>query len=235
MRNLRSALLLCSVIVTLLSILLLFVDYFVANALTSLAASSLAAAGFSIVGALIITEFVLKPLYIRDILQTANLSSEIHHAGIRAVRSASDIGWRSILAGSENISLAAGNENVLRSGPWTSVMEAARSGPREVFVHLSNELAGSSLPDTLAEQWRGNGCSELGSKLVVIPHDRTTQGIIVECGEWIVASIAGDPLNDDPTLFVLSDEVGDDVVKSLKRGMARMNASVTPPIAAAGA
>lgn len=233
MRNLRSALLQCSVIVALLSIVLLFVDYFIEDKLTSLAVSSLAAAGFSIVGALIITEFVLKPLYIRDILQTANLSSEIHHAGIRAVRSASSVEWRSILAGSESISVAAGNENVLRSGPWTSVMEAARSGTREVSVHLSMELANSHLPDKLADQWRRNGCSDSGSKLFLIPQDRTTQGLIVECGEWIVASIAGDPLNDDPTLFVLSDEVGDDVAKSLKRGMARMNASNTPPIAGA--
>lgn len=233
MRDLRSALVLCSLIVALLATLLLVVDYFVKSAVASLALSSLAAAGFSIVGALIVTEFVLKPLYIRDILQTANLSSEIHHAGIRAVRSISGVDWRSILAGTEDISIAAGNENVLRSGPWTSVMEAARSGKRQVLVHLSKELADSNLPNALADQWRGNGCKESGSKLFVIPHDKVTQGLVVERGEWIVASIAGDPLNDDPILFVLSDEVGDDAVKSLKRGMARMNASDTTPIAGA--
>lgn len=233
MRDLRSALLLCSVLVTLMAVLLLVADYFVENAIASLALNSSAAAGLSIVGALIITEFVLKPLYIRDILQTANLSSEIHHAGIRAVRSMSGVDWRSILAGTEPISLAAGNENVLRSGPWTTVMEAARSGKRQVHVHLSQELAESPLPDTLEEQWRRNACKDSGSQLFVVPHDQITQGLVVECGEWIVASIAGDPLNDDPTLFVLSDEASDDAVKSLKRGMARMNASDTTPIAGA--
>lgn len=219
----------------LISVLLLLADYFVSGKFWSLALSSLASAGFSIVGALLITEFILKPLYVRDVLQTANLSSEVHHAGIKGVRGLYEVDWRQACAGELPISVAVGNENMLRGGPWPAILEACRTKKRTVRIHILKGPTAEALAQGLEAQWRSNGCQGKGSEILVVPHDRITQGLILKCGEWIVASLADDPGNDSPLLIVFSSDSRESVVDSLKRGILQLDESDSVPLAGAGA
>ncbi|TQL70383.1 hypothetical protein FB381_4313 [Nocardioides albertanoniae] len=234
-RALKTALGAWSLASLLLSVVLVGVDYFVTDKFWSLALSSLASAGFSIVGALLITELILKPLYVRDVLQTANLSSEVHHAGIKGVRGLSEVDWRQACVGELPISVAVGNEHLLRGGPWPAILEASRAKKRTVKIHVLDGPSAEPLAQSLESQWRSNGCKEKGSEIVVVPHDRITQGLILQCGEWIVASLADDPGNDTPLFIVFSSDSRESVVTSLKRGIDRLDESDSVPLAGAGA
>jgi hypothetical protein len=217
-----------------IGIVLLLIDYFfVENAFWSLILATLSSSAISIAGALLITEWLLKPLYVRDVIQVAGLSAEIHRAGIRYARTNHDVVWSEILAGSSDISSAIGNENVFRSGPWVAIMEASRASRRSVRLHVSQKLANSGFATLIEQQWRDNGCKTNGSSLSVIPHSEVTQGLVLQCGSWVAATIADDPLNDDPLFLVFMADSRESAVAALKRGMGRLNDSPTRPIAGA--
>lgn len=230
---LRTALLAWGIIAILLGIGLIVLDYFVKNEYFSLGLMSLSSASLSIAGALLITEWIIKPLYVRDVLHVANLSSEIHNLGLRHIKTSHKVGWAEIFAGASDITAAAGNENAFRSGPWVAIMDAARAATREVRVHISMRLANDGFGATIERQWRDNGCGARGSKLFVIPHDTVTQGLVVRCDSWIAATIADDPLNDDPPILVFAPNSSETIVSALQRGVDRLNNASTPPIAGA--
>jgi hypothetical protein len=230
---LRAALIAWGLVTVLVGIGLIVADYFIENQYVSLGLMSLSSAALSIAGALLITEWIIKPLYVRDVLQVANLSAEIHRIGLRYVRNSREVGWNEIFAGGSAITAAIGNENLFRSGPWASIMEASRGVEREVRIHISSRLASDGFGTAIERQWRQNGCDARGSKLFVIPHDTLTQGLVVQCDSWMAATIADDPLNDDPPLLVFASRPSESIVSALQRGVDRLNDSSTPPIAGA--
>lgn len=230
---LRTALFAWGIIAVLVGIGLIVADYFVENPYVSLGLMSLSSAALSIAGALLITEWIIKPLYVQDMLQVANLSSEIHRQGLRYVRTSHSVGWGEIFSGTSDITAATGNENLFRSGPWAAIMEAGRATKREVRVHISTSLAAEGFGSAIEHQWRQNGCQSKGSTLSVVPHDAVTQGLVVHCDSWMAATIADDPLNDDPPFLVFASRASEPIVSSLQRGVDRLNNSSIPPIAGA--
>ncbi|MFQ6170952.1 hypothetical protein ACK8HX_05040 [Oryzobacter sp. R7] len=227
------ALLAWGLITVLVGIGLIVADYFITNEYVSLGLMSLSSAALSIAGALLITEWIIKPLYVRDVLQVADLSSEIYRAGLRYVRTSHGVAWSEILGVKGEITAAIGNENVFRSGLWAVIMEASRVANRDVRLHVSEDLAAAGFGATIERQWRDNGCGVAGSTLTVVPHGAVTQGLIVQCNSWLAATIADDPLNDDPLFLVFRSDSTEPVVSALQRGVDRLNSSSTPPIAGA--
>lgn len=227
---LRTALLAWGLVAILIGVGLIVADYFVDNEYVSLGLSSLSSAALSIAGALLITEWIIKPLYVRDVLQVANLSAEIYRAGIRYARPSHSVAWSELLSGPSDITVAVGNESVFRGGPWTAIMEASRAGSRTVRLHVSEALASAGFGAQIERQWRDNGCGSRGAKLLVIPHAAVTQGLVVQCGAWIAATIADDPLNDAPLSVVFTSDAPESVVSAMQRGVDRLNNSPTPPI-----
>lgn len=232
-RALRFALIASGIVALLAGIGFVALDYYVENGIVSFLAATVASAALSIAGALIVTEYILKPLYVRDVLHVANLSAEIHNVGIRYARPAHGIEWNAILGRSGDITVAIGNGSIFRSGLWVAIMAASRSAQRSVRLHVSEKLGDAGFGPDLERQWRDNGCGAKGSSLSVIPHSEVTQGMVLRCGSWVAATIADDPLNDDPLLLVFTSDSLESAVAAMDRGIERLDGSPTTPIAGA--
>lgn len=126
--------------------------------------SSLASAAVSIGVALLITEYILKPLYLRDILHVAKLSAEIHDAGVVTLRRLSQIDITDFLAPNEKIDVAGQPELIHRL--WPSLLDWASATAISVRLHLPAGIDAEHWR-TFEKAWKDRGCARVGSTLVL--------------------------------------------------------------------
>lgn len=192
--------------------------------------SALASALLSIAGALFITELVLKPLYVRDILQVARLSADVHETGLKAVARASRLQWAEHLAGSDDLKIVAGNLNAFRIALWGHVMTASRAKKRVVTIFVADDQSPSVAAQELVEQWRKNGCGDRGSTIRIVPERHIPQSLLLANDRSFIVALAEDPLNDDPVMLVFSASTGEAIDDSLRRGIERLASSPVTPL-----
>ncbi len=185
---------------------------------------SLSSAAISIAGALLITEWILKPLYVRDILNVARLSADVHHSGLEFIGSAQDVNWSKYLSGNHPVEMAIGTPGLLfNSGVWASLRKAARADQKLVRLHgPSSEFTKDTMHE-LGEAWRSARCDEKGSKLEILPAPNLShQGLLIRCGPWLIATVQDEPSNDDPVLLVFSPGDREPITDSLSRFLDRL-------------
>ncbi|MDQ0261031.1 hypothetical protein J2W20_002945 [Sinomonas atrocyanea] len=184
----------------------------------------------SISGALLITEVILKPLYVRDVLDVARLSSEVYGSGLSSITRANKLSWEKYLSGTGDINIAVSNQALLNAGAWQQIVEDVPRKKRQINIFVPNTDGGKEIATHLESSWGRNECNTGGSILKIVPLDSVTQGIIVVCDSFTVASIAEDPSYDNPLVVAFRQSNGNADDSTLRRGIERMTGSDISPL-----
>ena len=162
-KDLRSALLPWILISFLLAAVAYLAALRISDELTSDALSALASSLISVGVALLITEYVLKPVYLRDVLKVARLKEEIHQSGIDSVQRLSQARLNDLVVHSSSITICATNAMAQRL--WPDVLESAATKATDVRLFLIDPDSEMSRQFELS--WKEKSCEDRGSSLLI--------------------------------------------------------------------
>lgn len=126
--------------------------------------ASLASAALSIFLALTITEVLLRPLYVRDVLHVARLSAEIHNAGLEKLERLTRIDVTDYLNPDAEVDLIGQPDMVKQI--WPDLLDWAAAGKSHVRVHLP-ESVDYAESQKFEDGWKAKGCNRKGSTLTI--------------------------------------------------------------------
>lgn len=214
-RDLRSALLPW----TLLSFVLAIVAYVFGQQATvkwhAEALEAVASSLLSVAVALLITEYVLKPLYVRDLLDVAQLSAQVHDAGVVNLQRFTGQDLDRYLGNTAEIDISGHVEMAERA--WPTVLAAAKARRIKVFLHLQIDSADSSWR-IFERKWKDSGCNRSGSSLSIFPADAGMPMLSIMTDSHCIVAIADGPIAaSNPLLVTFLRSRSDAYVTSLTR------------------
>lgn len=227
-KELRTALSTWVVLTFLIALLLYILSELLSNRWYGTAMASLASAGVSVAAALLITEMVLKPLYVRDILGVAQLSSQIYNSGLTEVQRLNRLDLAGVIGRSTELDLVGRADLITQV--WSSFLESASSFPLRLRVHVPVGTEGSELR-TLEKAWKTHGCEAKGSSLVVIDDaDQSTVFSLLTPTQCLVAVGDGLRPSGNPLLLAFSRGRAEPYVDSLTRSIVELRKSQKVPV-----
>ena len=207
-----------------------------ASALTSSGISeflaSLASAALSIFLALIITELVLRPLYVRDVLHVARLSAEIHNAGLEKLERLTRLDVSDYLNPNAEVDLIGQPEMVKQI--WPDLLDWAAAGKSHVRVHLS-EGVDYAESQKFEDGWKAKGCNRKGSTLTITgaaPGEPVLA--LLTSRHCLVAVSDGSPESGNPLVLVFKRSRPIAYVNSLVAHIEDIRASTAVPLYESG-
>lgn len=226
--ELRTALMTWVVLTLVMALILYFLSELLANQWYGTAMASLASAGVSVAAALLITELVLKPLYVRDILGVAQLSSQVYNSGLAEIQRLNRLDLASVIGRSTELDLV-GRADLI-SQVWSGFLESASSFPLRLRVHVPEGAEESELR-VLEKAWKAHGCEAKGSSLVVIDDaDQSTVFSLLTPTQCLVAVGDGLRPSGNPLLLVFSRGRPEPYVESLTRSIVELRESQKVPV-----
>lgn len=159
--------------------------------------SSLSSAAVSVGVALVITEIVLKPLYVRDVLQVARLSAQVHDSGLQSIQRLTKLDLTEVLGHGGEIDIL-GDPEVVRQ-VWHAVLDLAATTKTQVRLHLPLATEASTWRHH-EMSWKQKGCSRRGSTLVITADVQNAPALALMTGSRCVIGVndgsggSGNPL-----------------------------------------
>lgn len=219
-KELRSALIPWIITTLLFAIILILISTSLNDGVPGQILGSLGSASASISAALIITDYFLKPLYVRDILNTAKLSAEVYQSGLVDIKRLTKMDFSYIISGTSRVDIIGTPEMVNRI--WPDLLDAASSSPVAVHVYLAGPL-GDSEWRQFETSWKERQCGRIGSNIVIRPAGKYHSLLTIVTGSHCVVSASdGSGSSGNPLLFRFLISNTDSYVDSLGKQVSRM-------------
>jgi hypothetical protein len=185
----------------------------------SLLTASLGSAALSVFLALLITEFLIKPLYVRDVINVARLSAEVHDSGLVKMGRLNNMDVSEDLNGATEVDISGLPMAVDRI--WPHVIEAATTSSGKVRLFLPKGTDTSKCRD-YEQAWKRSGCEAKGAILELTPaaenHPLLT---VITQSRCIVAVEDGRGASGNPLVMIFARGRPEPYVSSL---VSRMHA-----------
>lgn len=154
---------------------------------------ALASALVSVGVALLITEWVLKPFYVRDVLAIARLSSDIYNTGLDSITGYSGTNLAPIFGMDDKVTVA-GSADMLRL-IWPQILTSASKEAKSVSIFL--EGGEQKVADELTAIWKKRVLQK-GSTVAVYPGEEGLPQLVIAVGRTLIVGLSdgasGNPL-----------------------------------------
>lgn len=187
--------------------------------------SAVASAFVSVGVALLVTEMLLKPAQIRDIVQVAKLSAQVNDSGL--IDMSRLIGWDSSAVMEKADSIQVLGKQHLIEHIWRIIEKEAGMRKTDVRVYVSEDFSRDSQKD-LTRDWRQH-CAR--SSLTIVPLDIGSADLtILTPRHCVVALDDGRGIHGDPLVLTFKIGKGSSFSDSLTRHFAQLDAQDVVPL-----
>lgn len=199
-------------------------------AVVVLIASSLGSALLSVAVVLLITERVLKPLYVRDVLAVSNLSAEVYNSGLKNINTSEDFSFSSFVRGAGTVTIAGDPSRVHRVWPIVRRELLESTAEVHIHVHLTSRERTSDVAAEIEGSWGAESPKNAG-RLTIAQIDEGIPNLVIEAGQGLVIGVADG--NDDGLVTVIYEfdaRFNAPFIRSLRRRLQRDRQAEQVPI-----